>query len=270
MGNVCPWGSRCTPAPPSSCSRGSQRADSSRWGAGPRAQHRLANKRKPKRSGCFLLRTQGLSQPLGVCRGEGGPELKLRGLCDRPNVIPGRIQDPAPHTNTHIAPVPVSRGLGHCRPWLLTESRAGRSGARAGVPGCLQQLGPGSFLSGGRRVGLWAVDAGTCSAPPPHTHTHTSRVRSSRCHEPQKRTSAQQLPIYTFAEASHLSLEAAWLPSPVRLARGEGRRRLPFADPESGEAVPQYPPGFPTSRNLPSGRGGSLCRPRNSACGGRD
>lgn len=149
----------------------------------------------------------------GCVSGGGGLRVYLPGLCDCPRRIPGRTQDPAlPQPRS---PCPRGCSLSHEQDGQAT----GRVCQAASKAGLLQELGPGSFLCGGR----WGSGSELLSlAPaqlPTHTHTHTSRVRSSHCDEPQKVPSASSFLIDSFAEASHSgSLEAAWLPGPVRLA----------------------------------------------------
>lgn len=75
----------------------------------------------------------------------------------------------------------------------------------ASQAGLLQEVGPGSFLCGGRQgwgSGLLAL------AHAPHP-THTSRVQSSHCDEPQKMTSAQQLPYLLLSPGQPLGSSQA-------------------------------------------------------------
>lgn len=137
---------------------------------------------------------------------------------------------PGPRAQEARALPPPGCSLSHEQDSQVT----GQGCPAASKAGLLQELGPGSFLCGGRRGSGSGLLSLAPAQRPPHTPPGSG---AHTVMSPRKRPQPSSFLIYSFAEASHSgSLEAAWLPGPVRRARGEGWRRLPLADPESGKA----------------------------------
>lgn len=130
-----------------------------------------AGKQNQNARGCFLPPTQVPSQPLGVWRGVGGSEFNCMGCVTAltssqagPRTQPSH--SPGPRAQEARALPPPGCSLSHEQDSQVT----GQGCQAASKAGLLQELGPGSFLCGGR----WGSGSGLLSlAPaqllPPHT-----------------------------------------------------------------------------------------------------